>query len=245
MTSGASIPPKPRSKKIRPEIVRMPRLTRGRLFARWFWHSISWLLIHLLTRPEVSGLQNFPSQGPVLLATNHLGDTDAIMSLAFFPHLPETFAKAELYDYPILGKLMDAYGVIWLHRGVPDRKALRAALGVLAEGRILAIAPEGRESLTGALEHGTEGAAYLACRSEAPIVPIVFTGTANRQVFGSLKRLRRPRVTLRVGEAFRLPSREDHKTTVEEGTRFIMERLASLLPPEYRGVYKLPSHDQE
>ena len=59
---------------------------------------------------------------------------------------------------------MDWYGTIWVHRGRPDRRALRAALNGLAEGRMLAIAPEGRESISGELEQGTDGAAYIALR---------------------------------------------------------------------------------
>jgi 1-acyl-sn-glycerol-3-phosphate acyltransferase len=149
----------------------------------------------------------------------------------------ETLSKAELYDYPVLGKLMDAYGVIWVRRGQPDRRALRAALDGLRQGRFVAIAPEGRESLSGALEQGTEGAAYLALKAGVPVLPLTFTGTENTRIYGNLIRLRRTDVSMTVGEPFRLVELPDRKRAIELGTQKIMRALAAQLPPEYRGVY--------
>jgi 1-acyl-sn-glycerol-3-phosphate acyltransferase len=157
--------------------------------------------------------------------------------MALSPVQVEALSKAELYDYPVLGKLMDAYGVIWVHRGQPDRHAIRAALDGLRQGRFIAIAPEGRESLTGALEQGTEGAAYLALRAGVPVLPLTFTGTENARIYGNLKRLRRTDVTMTVGAPFRLEELPGRKEAIELGTQNIMRTLAAQLPPEYRGVY--------
>ena len=118
------------------------------------------------------------------------------------PAALDTLGKIELYDFPLLGKLMDWYGIIWLHRGQPDRRAIRAALDGLAEGRIIVIAPEGRYSLTGELEEATDGAAFLALKANVPVVPVALIGTENVNVYGHLHRLRRPRVKLRVGQPF-------------------------------------------
>jgi 1-acyl-sn-glycerol-3-phosphate acyltransferase len=132
---------------------------------------------------------------------------------------------------------MDTYGVIWVHRGRPDRRALHAVLDGLAEGRVIAIAPEGRESVSGALEEGTPGAAYLALKSGAPILPVTFTGTENRNVYGSLKRLRRAEISLTIGKPFHLDQSGNWRQAVDQGTQQIMLTLAEQLPPEYRGVY--------
>ena len=130
---------------------------------------------------------------------------------------------------------MDWYGVIWLHRGRPDKRALRAALDGLAEGRIIVIAPEGRYSLTGALEEGTGGAAFLAHKSGAPILPIAVIDTENKSVFGHLKKWRQAPVTVRVGKAFRLADQPSaRKEALETGTSRIMAALADLLPEKYR-----------
>ena len=258
--AGAS-PAKPVTDYNRPELTRLPHLSIWRKLFRKLINTLSLLAVRLCTRCQVSGIDNFPAHGPALLVTNHLGDADPILAAALFPAQVEGLAKIDLVrDYPPIGWLMDSYGVIWVHRGRPDRRALRAGLQAIREGRIVAIAPEGRESLIGGLENGTDGAAYLAVKTGAPVVPVVFTGTENRRIYGSLKRLRRAPVTITVGESFDLrlhtnaenekrsedagsqdPSQQQgfyEKQAIHQGTQTIMLALARLLPPEYRGVYQ-------
>jgi 1-acyl-sn-glycerol-3-phosphate acyltransferase len=258
---GGSASPKPVTGYSRPELTRLPRLTFWRRTFRKLINTLARLAFFLCARCRLGGLQNFPARGPALVVTNHLGDADPVLAAAFFPAQVEGLAKIDLiHDYPPLGWLMEAYGVIWVHRGQPDRRALRASLKGLREGRIVAIAPEGRESLIGGLEQGTGGAAYLALKTGAPVVPVVFTGTENSQVYGSLKRLRRAPVSMTVGPAFKLapgglpregiandgpaelgdllPQGSPDKEAIQQGTRAIMLALAKLLPTELRGVYQ-------
>ena len=188
-------------------------------------------------RTTIRGLENFPKQGPAIIVINHLGDADAVLVGASIPTTIEGMGKIELIDEWV-GAIMHAYGTIWVHRGRPDRRALRAALDGLAEGRIVALAPEGRQSLIGGLEEGNAGAAFLAMKSGAPIVPIAMTGTENGNIYGHLKKWKRAPVTLTVGKPFYLPVQPDRQKMLREGTRQIMGALASLLPESYRGNYK-------
>jgi 1-acyl-sn-glycerol-3-phosphate acyltransferase len=231
-------PPKPITDVWKPELVSLPRLTLARRLFRQLVHVLSRLLIVTLTRPTVTGLENFPRKGPALVVINHLGDADVILVGAYTPIMFEGMGKIELNEHWFAGPILRAYGLIWVHRGRPDRKALRAALEGLAEGRILGLAPEGRQSVTGGLEDGNEGAAFLALKSGAPIVPIAMTGTENANIFGHLKRFQRARVTLNVGKPFFLRQQADRQELLREGTRQIMESLAELLPESYRGNYK-------
>jgi 1-acyl-sn-glycerol-3-phosphate acyltransferase len=204
---------------------------------RWLMRLIAGLCL----KADVRGLENFPAGGPALLVTNHLGDADAALLLAALPAEIEAVGKIEMYDFPIIGKLMHWYGTIWVHRGRPDIRALRAALRGLEQGRMIVIAPEGRYSLIGGLEEGTDGAAFLAYKAGVPVVPVAMTGTENQNVYGHLRRLRRAPVTLTVGEPFRLADRTDRSSRLAESihadTQRIMESLARLLPPEYQGLY--------
>jgi 1-acyl-sn-glycerol-3-phosphate acyltransferase len=232
-------PPKPVANIWRPELTRLPRLNQARVFFRTSARLAARILIRLLTEATLLGLEHFPIHGPAVIVVNHLGDADTAFLLGFLPVLPEALGKVELYEFPILGKLMDWYGIIWLHRGRPDRRALGCAIDGLAEGRFIVIAPEGRYSLNHGLEEGGPGAAYLALKANVPIVPIALTGTENSAVYGNLRHLKRPKITLTVGQPFYLRTDgEEVQNSLQSGTQRIMESLAQLLPIEYRGYYK-------
>ncbi|MGZ9164495.1 MAG: lysophospholipid acyltransferase family protein, partial [Anaerolineales bacterium] len=148
MQNQPSLPPKPITEVWRPDLVALPRLTFARQAFRVFTRVVARLLAFFTMRVRITGLENFPKHGPALIVINHLGDADAVLVMATLPITIEGMGKIELNDHWFVGPLFRAYGIIWVHRGRPDRKALRAALDGLAEGRMVALAPEGRQSLT-------------------------------------------------------------------------------------------------
>ena len=230
--------PKPISEVWRPELVRLPRMTRSRRAFRAFGHGLMKLIAKICLNVSCEGMENLPHSGPVMVVINHIGDSDVPALISTLPFPPDALAKIELYELPILGKLIDWYGVIWLHRGHADTRAIRAALDGFSEGRIIVIAPEGRYSVTGALEEGTGGAAFLAYKSGVAILPIAITGTENEIVYGHMKKFRRARVHIKVGKMFKLKERAgSRQEAVAQGTRQIMQALASLLPEKYRGAF--------
>jgi 1-acyl-sn-glycerol-3-phosphate acyltransferase len=230
--------PKPRSQILNPALIRLPVLSWWRKLFRYFVRFISKILVFICTRCEIKGLENIPKQGPILIVANHLGDADLIVGFAYTPTIVEPFAKIELYEMPLLGWFLEAYGVIWVHRGQPDRKALRVVREAFNQERMVGIAPEGRESLTGSLEVGTNGAAYIALTNDVPILPIVFTGTENQRIIQNLKHLKRTKITVTIGSTFRLERCEERRKSISLGTEKIMRTLAQLLPEEYRGYYQ-------
>ena len=196
------------------------------------------LVVLVTMRATITGMENFPKRGPALVVINHLGDADVVLLGASIPFMIEAMGKIELNDHWFVGPTFRSYGIIWVHRGRPDRKALRAALDGLAEGRMVTLAPEGKQSVSGGLEDGNEGAAFLALKSGAPIIPIAMTGTENENIYGHMKRWRRAPVTLSVGRPLVLREQADRQEMLREGTRQIMESLANLLPESYRGNYR-------
>jgi 1-acyl-sn-glycerol-3-phosphate acyltransferase len=228
---------KPRARRIRPHLTRLPELTLPRRIYRRFVRAFCKLLTALFIRLEVTGLEHFPRRGPGLIVVNHLGDADLVVGEAVFPVQIDALGKSEIYDFFLLGTILHLFGIIWVHRGLADRRAIREALKGLKEGRLIGIAPEGRESLTGSLEEGLGGAAYLALKAGAPVTPVTFTGTENRRVYGNMKRLRKTGVTVTIGDTFTLKHAGDMHESVRLGTETIMRTLASQLPPEYRGIY--------
>ena len=237
MQNQPSSQPKPVTDWWRPDLVMLAKLTFARRLFRVFARGLAKAVVFVTMKPTVTGLENFPKHGPALIVINHLGDADAVLLAASIPTTIDGMGKIELNEHWLVGPVFRAYGVIYVHRGRPDRKAIRAALDALTEGRMLALAPEGRQSVEGKLEEGTEGAAFLAMKTGAIIVPVAMTGTENENVYHR-KWWRRARVTLSVGQPFKLTEQADRQKMMRDGTNQIMESLARLLPESYRGNYK-------
>jgi 1-acyl-sn-glycerol-3-phosphate acyltransferase len=142
--------------------------------------------------------------------------------------------KRELFETPIIGFLLRAIGAFPVRRGEGDRRALQMALAVLAAGQPLGLFVEGHRSESGQLIRGRPGVAYVAQRSGAPIVPLAVSGTRGARLGAFWRR----DIVIRVGKAFRVAdldvTGDDQQALVDA----IMRRIAVLMPPEQRGVYR-------
>jgi 1-acyl-sn-glycerol-3-phosphate acyltransferase len=157
-----------------------------------------WVLFHSVFRVRVRGGEHLPRQGAVLIAGNHTGFLDGPLVYALSPRSATFLAKSELFVGP-LARALGWLGQIPVHRGRPDRAALRAGLAVLASGGALGVFPEGTRG-AGTFDEVSDGLAYLALRSGAPVVPLAVLGTAEAMPKGSrLPRFRAP-VTLVFGQ---------------------------------------------
>jgi 1-acyl-sn-glycerol-3-phosphate acyltransferase len=204
----------------------------------WAFRSLVRVLFRLLAHVEVTGKENLPRGGPLLLVFNHLAWWDAPVAMAILPWRMTAIALKDLRRVPITGQLLSLSGVIWVDRGRYDRNMLRSALALLEQGGVLGIAPEGRMSVTGALERGKKGPVFIARKADVPILPVGLTGT--EKALSEWRSFRRPKITANIGPVFRLPERDGDAPRSEQrqaDADFIMERLAELLPVEYRGVY--------
>jgi 1-acyl-sn-glycerol-3-phosphate acyltransferase len=134
--------------------------------------------------------------------------------------------------------IVNTIGGIWLNRDEADTRALRAARDHLKNGGVLGISPEGTRSPTGSLIPAKTGVAFLADQAGVPILPAAVTGTwkATRK----LLTFQRPLFLVRFGQPVILPAldRRDKEESLRRNTDEIMSRIAALLPPEYRGVYR-------
>jgi 1-acyl-sn-glycerol-3-phosphate acyltransferase len=239
MQNPPSLPPKPVAEKFRPELTRLPEYDWRRKFARRALRVLMRFLVLTRIKLTVRGLENFPKQGPALITLNHLGDADIVVILSQLQTYDvDPLGASNLYDIPALRAVAEPYGVIWIHRGHPDRRALNCAVEALRLGRFVSIAPEGRESVIGGLEEGLHGAAFLALRADVPIVPIALTGTEHPRLYRGPFVWPRIPVTMTVGQPFHLARSADRHADLANGTDQIMRQLAHLLPPEYRGTYR-------
>ena len=195
-------------------------------------------VLGLMARRRVEGREHIPREGPCLLVFNQQSVFDTPLLSTLVPRDDVTGLVARDYRQNTFYRfLVEAGGGLWITRCSGDRGALEAALDALAQGWVVGISPEGRRSPTGGLVEGKPGPAFLAKRSGVPVVPVGFADTA--RLAGSLARLRRPTVGVRVGEPFRLApfGPGSHRAQLREDTGRIMCRIAELLPEGHRGVY--------
>lgn len=154
---------------------------------------VGWGIAHGLIRTfwsvRTHGADRVPKNGPVILAPNHTGFLDAPLLMSSSPRPVHSLAKKELFRGP-LGWFLTRIGQIPLDRDDPGRELLRSGMAVLGAGRVLVVFPEGTRG-AGDFKEVRTGLAWFALRSGAPVVPVVFRGTAGRgRTLGGLPRLR-------------------------------------------------------
>jgi len=203
---------------------------------------LSWIA-RVWCRWQVVGIENVPKKGPLLIVANHINLADIPLLTVSLGRKAIFMAKEELFRSKFVGYFLRSFGSFPVRRGQPDRRALHQAQKLLAEGGALIVFPEGKRSKNAQLQPAFLGAALIASRNGAPILPVGICGTEKIRNLASV--LRRPQVVVNIGQPFYPPSAnpELSKTELIEFTDLIMRRIAELLPPEYRGDY--PSKEIE
>ena len=205
-----------------------------------------YLLLPLYTRITVTGLENLPMSGPLVIASNHLNDTDPGILCTRIRRPIVFMTKVELFKVPVLAQFLRAFGAFPVKRGEADLSALRQANAALEKGLAVCFFPEGtREGPPEQLAEAWPGAALVAYRANALILPVAIHGSgklALPKMF--LYPYRKARITLTIGEPFVLPKPPRlNAEAAQEGTRQIMERIAALLPEGNRGYYGYVNSD--
>jgi cytidylate kinase len=199
-----------------------------------------------VARLKIEGaIDEIPRHGPVILVANHASNADPVVIGAFLtPRLGRRIhwlGKKELFDWPLVGWAARHGGVHPVDRSTADLEAFRLARRILDEGHVLMVFPEGTRSPDGVLQHAKDGAAMLALRTGAPVVPIAVADSDHLWPRGRL--LPRPgrRITMRVGSPFRLADEVAGATASRAAktaaTTALMRRIAALLPARQRGIY--------
>lgn len=204
------------------------------------------IVFRTVFRLDVVGDEHVPRSGAVLLAGNHTGFLDGPLVYVVSPRSATFLAKAELFVGP-LARPLGWLGQVPVRRGRPDRAALRAGLEVLSGGGALGVFPEGTRG-TGNLDEISDGLAYLALRSGAPVVPFAVLGTERALPKGArLPRFRAP-VTVVFGRPVQVQVEGDpraRRTVRAAAEQLRLALVAHLRAAAARGVDAAPEQQLE
>ena len=145
----------------------------------WFYKVCRVIVRSAMTflfRTEVIDPHHVPAEGPVILCSNHRSYFDPPLVACYLNRQVKFMAKAELFSIPGFSWLIRTLGAFPVKRGEMSMEAMRTAIRVLKEGFVLVVFPEGTRRKNGELGEGKKGAASLALRSGAKIVPVAMIG---------------------------------------------------------------------
>ena len=192
-------------------------------------------LFRLYNRWEVTGRENVPETGGVLLIANHTSYADPPVIGTACPRPVNFMAKAELFAVPILSAFIRRTHAFPVRRGAADRSALRRGMRLLDDGEVLLIFPEGQRSQDGRLMEFEAGAAFLALAASA--APTTAVGMTDR-VLPRGKPVLLP-AKLRVGfgppvDLSALRRQRRSREVLRQAAEEMHGALSALLPPERR-----------
>ena len=215
-----------------------------------FYWFLKWIalgpVLRLVFRPRTVGLENLPTEGPAILASNHLSYADWLFMPLAVPRRVTFVAKAEYFTTPgIKGWFQKMFfsgsGQVPIDRSGASAAegALVTAKRVLAEGDLFGIYPEGTRSHDGRLYRGKTGVARLALETGVPVIPVAVIGTDEiappGKKFGSFIR---PKVILGKPLDFeRYEGLENDRYILRSVTDEIMYEIMRLSGQEYVDMY--------
>lgn len=203
-------------------------------------------LLRGIFRPWVSGVENIPSTGPVILASNHLSVVDSVFLPLCIDRDMVFLAKSEYFTGRgfkgwITKWFMKGTGMLPIDRsgGKASEASLNTGLRVLAEGRVLGIYPEGTRSPDAKLYRGRTGIARMVLESGAPVVPVAMIDTEKVMPIGSKwPKLRRPGIIIGKPLDFeRFQGMEGDRFILRSVTDEIVYNIAGLSGQQYEDVY--------
>ena len=173
----------------------------------------------LVYRVNVIGKENIPKKGGVLLCSNHISLLDPPFLASFMKRKVHFMAKSELFAGRLGNGFFRRVGAFPINRGKSDRQALRTALKLLKEEKVIGIFPEGTRSKSGELGEGLSGVGFFALRSEAQVVPCAVIG--NYKLFSKLHII--------YGEPLQMNALREGKASAAEATKKIMQGIQRII----------------
>jgi 1-acyl-sn-glycerol-3-phosphate acyltransferase len=213
----------------------------------WIVKAILSPILRLLFRPWVSGLDNVPPDGSVILASNHLSFSDSFFLPLMVPRRITFLAKSDYFTGTGLKGRLTASFFTWVGQVPIDRTggkasemAIQTGLRILRSGHLLGIYPEGTRSPDGRLYRGKVGVARMALEAGVPVIPVAMVDTAKLQPPGHVIPRFGIRPGVRIGKPLdfsRYAGMEGDRFVLRSMTDEIMYEIMELAGQEYVDVY--------
>jgi 1-acyl-sn-glycerol-3-phosphate acyltransferase len=159
---------------------------------------------------KIHGLEKVPKSGPVIIVSNHASYYDPPIVAAGMGRPVSYMAKAELFNNPTFDRLLQLYGAYPVSRGTADLSAIRSALRYLDNGWAAGVFLEGTRTPDGKINNPKRGAALLAAKAKAPLLPVSVWGSEKILEKGSQVPRRVP-ITVRIGNLIDAPTNSDRQ----------------------------------
>ena len=173
------------------------------------YHLFKWSIVsptlHLYFQGRIYGAKHVPQQGPLVVVSNHASDFDPPILSSCVGRPVAYMAKEELFRVPILKQAIQLYGAYPVNRQAADRNAIRSALKCLEAGWATGVFLQGTRTLDGRITDPKLGAALIAAKAQAPLLPVSLWGTQRILKKGSV--IPSPvSITVRIGRVIAAPS---------------------------------------
>jgi 1-acyl-sn-glycerol-3-phosphate acyltransferase len=199
------------------EIIKEREPLSSLFYYRAFKWSVVTPMFYLYFGGKIYGLEKVPQKGKLIIVSNHASDYDPPLLAAHMNRPVAFMAKEELFKVPLLGEFIKLYGAFPVNRNAVDRNAIRTALKFVDEGWSVGLFMQGTRTEDGVINDPKLGAALIAAKAKAPILPVSLWGTEKIVKKGEYFPKKVP-VTIRIGDLLPAP-RSTKKEDLEEVTK--------------------------
>ena len=181
-------------------------------------------LIRLIFNLKITGAKGLPRDGAYILCANHISNIDPILIAAAHKRPVRYMGKAELFEVPVLRRLLRWLGAFPVKRGESDQEAIKKSFSILEDGGVMGMFPEGTRSKDGELLKLKSGAAMIAYKMKVPVLTVaIYTKKGRVHPF--------KRTAIRFGELTTIEElglAEGTTTEIRAATRLIADKIAAL-----------------
>lgn len=203
---------------------------REPLISLALYHLFKWAVVspmlHIYLRGRIYGAENVPQKGALVVVANHASYFDPPIISNCVRRPVSYMAKEELFEVPVLSRAIRLYGAYPVKRSAADRSAIRAALSQLENGWAVGIFLQGTRTPDARITEPKLGAAMIAAKAKAPLLPVSLWGTQEILVKGSALPRSVP-VTVRIGTLIDPPASGDRKV-LETVTQQCVEAIHAM-----------------